>query len=52
MSTEQREPWFATFTFLDISSTISSSQLQRLAASIARVWRQTLGRLADFPGLY
>ena len=38
------EGWVATFTILDVSSTISSSQLQRLVASIAKIWRWTRGR--------
>jgi len=37
--------WFATFSLLDVSSTISSLQLQRLVASIARLWRRTVGLL-------
>jgi len=37
--------WFATFSLLDVGSAISSSQLQRLVASIARLWRLTMGLL-------
>jgi len=36
-------PWFATFSVLDVSSAISSSQLQRLVASIAKRWWRTMG---------
>jgi hypothetical protein len=35
--------WFMTFTFLDLSSAISSSQLRRLLASIANLWRRVAG---------
>jgi hypothetical protein len=38
-------PWFATFTFLDAGCAINSSQAQRLVASIAKLWRRTIGRL-------
>lgn len=38
-------PWFATFTFLDAGCAIDSSQVQRLFASIAKLWRRTIGRL-------
>ncbi len=38
--------WLATFSLLDVSGSISASQLQRLKASIARLWRRTLGRRA------
>jgi hypothetical protein len=34
--------WFATFSVLDVSSAISSSQLERLVASIAKLWRLTM----------
>jgi len=37
--------WFATFSVLDVSSAISSSQLQRLVASIAKLWRRTMDSL-------
>jgi hypothetical protein len=37
--------WFATFSVLDVSSAISSSQLQRLVPSIAKLWRLTMGLL-------
>jgi hypothetical protein len=33
--------WFATFTFLDFSSVISSSQWQRLLALMRKLWRRT-----------
>ena len=33
------EPWAATFSVLDFSSVISSSQWQRLLAAIKRLWR-------------
>jgi hypothetical protein len=35
--------WFATFTFLDAGCAIDSAQLQRLVASIAKLWRRTIG---------
>jgi hypothetical protein len=35
----KREPWFATFSVLDFSSAISSSQWERLIAAIKRLWR-------------
>ena len=38
-------PWFATFTLLDAGCAINSSQVQRLVASIAKLWRRTIGRL-------
>lgn len=38
-----RGSWFATFSVLDVSSAISSSQLQRLVASIAKRWRRLAG---------
>lgn len=38
-------PWFATLTFLDAGCAISSSQVQCLMASIAKLWRGTIGRL-------
>ena len=41
----QRETWFATFTFLDASGAISASQLAHLKASLAKLWRRTIGRL-------
>jgi hypothetical protein len=34
------EPWCATFSFLDFSSTISSSQVRRLLAFVTRLWRR------------
>ena len=36
------EPWFATFTFLDVSGVISSSQVDRLVTWMARLWRRTV----------
>jgi hypothetical protein len=36
----RRESWFATFTFLDAGGAISSSQLQYLVASFAKLWRR------------
>ena len=39
------EPWFATFSLLDAGCAISSSQMQHLVASIAKLWRWTIGRL-------
>ena len=39
------EPWFATFTFLDLSGVISSSQVDRFVTWMARLWRRTRGRL-------
>jgi hypothetical protein len=36
--------WVATFTFLDVSSTISSSQFHRLVASVRTFWLRTVGR--------
>ena len=38
-------PWFATFTLLDAGCAINSSQVQRFVASIAELWRRTIGRL-------
>ncbi len=38
-------PWFATFSLLDAGGAISSSQMQRLVASITTLWRRTIGRL-------
>jgi len=35
--------WFATFSFLDVGSAISSSQLRRLVATVSKLWRLTLG---------
>jgi hypothetical protein len=37
--------WFATFSLLDAGGAISSSQMQRLVASITTLWRRTIGRL-------
>jgi hypothetical protein len=39
-----KQPWFATFMFLDVSGTITSSQYERLSAAFARAWRRLLGR--------
>ena len=38
---EQRrsDNWFATFSFLDVGSAISSSQLRRLVATVSKLWR-------------
>jgi hypothetical protein len=38
-------PWFATFSLLDAGCAIHSSQMQRLVASITKLWRRTIGRL-------
>jgi hypothetical protein len=37
-------PWFATFTFLDVSSAMSSTQMQGLVESVAKLWRRAIGR--------
>ena len=37
--------WFATFSFLDASGSVSSSELRHLAASIRKFWRAITGRL-------
>jgi hypothetical protein len=39
-----KEPWFATFTLLDASGAISSSQWQRLVSAVARLWRRAVRR--------
>ena len=36
-------PWFATFSLLDAGCAIDSSQMQRLVASIKKLWRRTSG---------
>ena len=36
--------WFATFTLLDASGAISSSQLQQLIAPLKKVYQKTFGR--------
>ena len=41
------EQWFATFTLLDFSGAISSSQLLRVAATIAKLWQLTLRGVSD-----
>jgi hypothetical protein len=43
----KRDGWFATFTLLDFSGAISSTQLRRLAAPIARLWQLTLRSVSD-----
>lgn len=43
----ERQGWYATFSLLDARGAISSSELQALFAAIARLWRSTIGRLAD-----
>jgi len=35
--------WFATFSLLDFNGSISSSQLQRLKASLSTLWRRISG---------
>jgi len=40
-----KEPWFATFTFLDAGGAISSSQLRRLVAAFTTLWRRIIRRL-------
>jgi len=40
----KKQPWSATFMFLDVSSTITSSQYERLVAPFARGWRWLRGR--------
>jgi hypothetical protein len=44
---EKSEGWLATFTLLDFSGAIGSSQLRRLRAMIAKVWRLTLRSVFD-----
>jgi len=44
---QKRDHWFATFTLLDCSGAIGSSQLRRIAATIARLWRLTLRGVSD-----
>jgi glycyl-tRNA synthetase alpha subunit len=39
-----KKPWFATFTLLDASGAISSSQWQRLVAAVAQLWRRIVRR--------
>jgi hypothetical protein len=39
--------WYATFSFLDVGGAVSASQLHALVAAIARIWRLTVGKLAD-----
>jgi hypothetical protein len=38
---EQRrsDNWFATFSFLDAGSAISSSRLRRFVATVSKLWR-------------
>ena len=43
----KRDDWFATFTLLDLSGAIGSSQLRRVAARIAKLWHLTLGSVTD-----
>ena len=42
-----REGWFTTFTLLDFSGAIGSSQLRRAAATIAKLWQLTLRSVSD-----
>ena len=43
----RREGWFATFTLLDFTGAIGSSQLRRLAATIAKLWQVTVRSVSD-----
>ena len=43
----KREGWFATFTFLDLSGAVGSSQLRRVAVMIAKLWQLTLRSASD-----
>ena len=43
----KREGWFATFTLLDFSGAVGSSQLRRLAVTIAKLWQLTLRSVSD-----
>ena len=43
----KREGWFATFTLLDLSGAVGSSQLRRVAVMIAKLWQLTLGSASD-----
>jgi hypothetical protein len=43
----KREGWFATFTFLDLTGAIASSQLRRVATTIAKLWQLTLRSVTD-----
>jgi hypothetical protein len=38
------ELWFATFSILDFSSVVSSSQLRRLVAAVSSLFRLTFAR--------
>ncbi len=42
-----REGWFATFTFLDVSGAIGSSQLPRWGSMISRAWRAIVRGLTN-----
>lgn len=44
---EERARWFATFTILDVSGAIDSSQLRRLRAAIAKLGRLTWRSVTD-----
>lgn len=41
------EGWFATFTILDVSGAIGSSQLRRWSSTVSKAWRATLRSLSD-----
>ena len=43
----KRNDWFATFTFLDLSGAISSSQLRGIARMIGNVWRRIVRSASD-----
>jgi hypothetical protein len=43
--------WFATFSILDLSGAVSSSDLRRLVAMVSKLWCGTIGRLTDRLGL-
>ena len=40
-----RPAWFATFSFLDISGAITSSELQRLLAPVRKLWQRVFGKV-------
>ena len=39
--------WFATFSLMDVSGAIRSSELRSLLAAGLKLWRLTIGRLSD-----
>ena len=41
------EGWFATFTLLDFSGAIDSSQLRRVCRMISKVWQLTVRSVSD-----